>query len=209
MVGNGAAMGVHQATAPNVCWAMDFQFDQTANTRPLKILNIPDEYSRECLASFVARSITAADVTAVLDDLLSVRGRRIYLRCDNGPEFIANVVAHWSREVGTTLWFIEPGSPWLNGRVESFNGRLRDEMLNGELFESVKEAQVLLDHWRTQYNTYRRDRTVLLDILLLNNKGSFDSRANPVGGCDFRSRSRPKRQREAIGPLGRSSQFVS
>ena len=148
-------MGAHHAIAPNVCWAMDFQFDQTIDTRPLKILNIIDEYSRECLASFVARSITAADVVAILDDLLSQRARPIYLRCDNGGEFIANVVADWSSEVGTTLWFIEPGSPWQNGRVESFNGRLRDEMLNGELFESVKEAQVLLDRWRIQYNTYR------------------------------------------------------
>ncbi len=153
-------MGVHQPTRENVIWALDFQFDQTRDTRVVKILNIIDEYSREALASMARRSISAAEVVTVLDDLLAERGKPHFIRCDNGPEFIAEVVASWACEVGTTLYFIAPGSPWLNGRVESFNARLRDEFLNGELFESVTEAQMLLDRWRHEYN-HRRPHSSL------------------------------------------------
>ncbi len=153
--GKGVAMGVHQPTQTNVCWAMDFCFDQTTDTRPIKVLNVIDEYSRECLASIAGRSMDAKGVVAVLDDLLAERGNPSFIRLDNGPEFIAGVLADWCKEVGVTLYFIEPGSPWLNGKVESFNSRLRDELLNGELFESVAEAQKLLDRWRAEYNAYR------------------------------------------------------
>ena len=97
----------------------------------------------------------AKSVVAVLDGLLSERGRQRFIRLDNGPEFIAKVLADWCEEVGVTLYFIEPGSPWMNSKIESFNGRLRDELLNGELFESVGEAQRLLDRWRDEYNQYR------------------------------------------------------
>ena len=148
-------MGVHQPTQTNVCWAMDFCFDQTTDTRPIKVLNVIDEYSRECLASIAGRSMDAKGVVAVLDDLLAERGNPSFIRLDNGPEFIAGVLADWCKEVGVTLYFIEPGSPWLNGKVESFNSRLRDELLNGELFESVAEAQKLLDRFRAEYNAYR------------------------------------------------------
>ena len=148
-------MGLHQPTQTNVCWAMDFQFDQTTDTRPIKMLNIIDEYSRECLASIAGRSMDSKGVVAVLDGLLAERGKPSFIRLDNGPEFIAGVLADWCKEVGVTLYFIEPGSPWLNGKVESFNSRLRDELLNGELFESVAEAQRLLDRWKDEYNAYR------------------------------------------------------
>ncbi len=148
-------MGVRQPTQTNVWLAMDFQFDQTTDTRPIKMLNIIDEYSRECLASIAGRSMDSKGVVAVLDGLLAERGKPSFIRLDNGPEFIAGVLADWCKEVGVTLYFIEPGFPWLNGKVESFNSRLRDELLNGELFESVAEAQKLLDRWRAEYNAYR------------------------------------------------------
>ena len=118
-------------------------------------MNIIDEYSRQHLASNPDRSIGAKDVVAVLDDLLAQHGRPLFLRCDNGPEFIAKVVASWAKEVGTTLWFIDLGSPWQNGKVESFNSRLRDELLNGQLFESLTEAQLLLDRFRDEFNNFR------------------------------------------------------
>lgn len=153
--GKGVSMGSHHPTATNICWAMDFLFDQSTDTSPIKILNITDEYSREYLASLAARSISAKDVLAALDDLLAIRGRPLYLRVDHGPEFLAEVIANWCEEVGTTLWLIAPGSPWEDGKVESLNSRVRDEMLNGELFESVTEAQILLDRYRAEYNLFR------------------------------------------------------
>ena len=159
-LGAASGMGVHQPLGENVIWALDFQFDQTKDTRVIKILNIIDEYSREALASMAKRSINAAEVVAVLDGLLAERGKPCFIRCDNGPEFIADVVASWACEVGTQMYFIAPGSPWLNGRVESFNARLRDELLNGELFESIAEAQILLDRWRHEYN-HRRPHSSL------------------------------------------------
>ncbi len=153
--GHGVAMGVHQPTSVNVCWAMDFQFDQTTDTRPIKLSNIIDEYSRESLCISASRSIDAKGVLAHLDDLVATRGAPKYLRVDNGPEFIAHVLSDFCDELGVTLWFTIPGSPWQNGKVESFNARLRDEMLNGELFDSISEAQLLLDHFQCEYNEYR------------------------------------------------------
>ena len=118
-------------------------------------MNVIDEYSREALASITARSIDSLGVIAVLDDLVASRGHPIYIRCDNGPEFISKALEDWSAEMGVTLWHIEPGSPWQNGRVESFNSRLRDELLNGNLFESIQEAQSLLDIYRGEFNEFR------------------------------------------------------
>jgi putative transposase len=148
-------MGYHVPLEKNVSWALDFQFDQTTDTRTIKVLNIIDEYSREALASLVARSIDWLGVIAVLDDLVASHGHPIYIRCDNGPEFISKALKDWSVEMGVTLWYIEPGSPWQNGRVESFNSRLRDELLNGNLFESIQEAQSLLDTYRGEFNEFR------------------------------------------------------
>lgn len=150
-----SVMGVHQPVKENVIWALDFQFDQTRDMKVIKILNIIDEYSREHLASVASRSIKAKDVVAVLDDLLASRDSPCFVRIDNGPEFIADVLAEWAAEIGVVLFFIEPGSPWMNGKVESFNGRLRDELLNGQLFDNITEAQILLDRWRQEYNHYR------------------------------------------------------
>ena len=140
---------------PNVVWAMDFQFDQTRDGRLLKLLNVIDEYTRECLSIDVARSIDADAVVTCLERLASERGAPAYLRFDHGPEFIAYAVADWCRFNSTGTVFIDPGSPWQNAWIESFNGRLRDEFLNGQLFEHVLEAQVLIEGWRIEYNTER------------------------------------------------------
>ena len=127
---------------PNVMWAVDFQFDQTRDGRNLKILNVIDEFTRECLAIDVERSIDADDVVSCLERLAGERGTPNYVRFDHGPEFIAYAVADWCRFNGAETVFIDPGSPWQNAWIESFNGRIRDEHLNGQLFDNLLEAQV-------------------------------------------------------------------
>ena len=140
---------------PNVLWALDFQFDQTADARTLKLLNVIDEFTRECPAILVDRNIDADKVVAILDRIAAERGAPAYLRFDNGPEFIAAAVADWCRFNTTTTVFIEPGSPWQNAWIESFNGKLRDELLNGELFDDLLEARVVIEDWRIDYNMNR------------------------------------------------------
>jgi putative transposase len=153
--GIGQVVGAMCPIRPNVVWAMDFQFDQTRDGRMLKILNVVDELTREALATDVARSIDADGVVACLDRLAKERGAPVYVRFDNGPEFVAYAVADWCRFNGTDTVFIDPGSPWQNAWVESFNGRMRDEHLNGQVFDSLLEAQVLTEDWRIDYNNNR------------------------------------------------------
>ena len=154
--GIGRPMGAFCPIRPNVVWALDFQFDQTSDGRMLKLLNVLDEFTREALATDTERSITADDVVACLDRLAEERGGPpVYVRFDNGPEFIARAVADWCRFNGTGTVFIDPGSPWQNAWVESFNGRLRDELLNIEQFDSLLEAKVLNEDWRIDYNMHR------------------------------------------------------
>jgi len=153
--GMGVAVGAFSPIRPNVVWALDFQFDQTTDGRMLKLLNVIDEYTRECLAIDVDRSIDADGVVRCLDRLAKDRGAPVYVRFDHGPEFIAYAVADWCRFNDTDITFIDPGSPWQNAWIESFNGRLRDEYLNGQLFESLLEARVLLEDWRIDYNINR------------------------------------------------------
>ena len=131
-------------------------FDLASNLRTIKMLNIIDEFTRECLAIDVARSITADDVVARLEQLCAARGAPCYLRMDNGPEFVAHALNDWCRFNGAGSLFIDPGSPWQNGWIESFNARLRDEFLNGQQFDTLFEAKVLLGDWRHEYN---HDRT--------------------------------------------------
>ena len=145
----------HQAEHPHQVWAMDFQFDATADGRRLKFLNVIDEHSRLCLAIRVGRRCKAKDVVAVLEELTSLYPAPTYIRSDNGPEFIAQALRRWSKTSGTTTAYIEPGSPWQNGFAESFNSRFRDEFLNTELFATVAEAQGLADRWRWEYNNLR------------------------------------------------------
>jgi putative transposase len=154
--GIGTAVGQMRPIRPDAVWAMDFQFDTTTDGRTVKMLNVIDEYTRECLAIEVARSIDADGVVAVLDRLAIARGRApAFVRFDNGPEFIAQAVADWCRFNHTATMFIDPGSPWQNAWIESFNGRFRDEFLNGRHLDSLLEAQVLIEDWRIDYNTNR------------------------------------------------------
>jgi len=139
----------------NHVWSYDFVAERTSDGRPLRMLNIMDEYSRECLKIHIDRQVKAADVVYELSELFVERGVPQYLRSDNGSEFTAAFVRGWLHRVGATTLFIEPGSPWENGYIESFNGKLRDELLNGEIFDTVTEARVITERWRKHYNAIR------------------------------------------------------
>jgi putative transposase len=143
------------AEYPNHVWAIDFQFDETADYRRLKLANVVDEFTRESLAMEVDRSITADHLIEVLDRLVAVYGAPQHLRMDNGPELISWALRDWCRLGGTRTLYIEPGSPWENAFVESFNSRSRDELLNVEEFATLREARVVVEAWRIEYNTYR------------------------------------------------------
>ena len=136
-------------------WSYDFVFSRTHNGRPVRMLTLIDEFTRECLAIDVARRMTSEDVLERLSDLFIQRGPPEYIRSDNGPEFTAHRVRDWLENVSVKTLFIEPGSPWENGFIESFNGKLRDELLNVELFDTLLEAKVLIERWRVHYNTVR------------------------------------------------------
>ncbi|RYY08691.1 MAG: IS3 family transposase, partial [Alphaproteobacteria bacterium] len=140
---------------PNHIWSYDFVEHRTHNGRKYRMLNVIDEFTRECLAIRVSRKLKALDVIDVLTDLFSLRGVPGHIRSDNGPEFIAKAVQDWIAAVGSTTAYIEPGSPWENGYCESFNAKLRDELLNGEVFYTLKEASVVIEQWRRHYNTLR------------------------------------------------------
>ena len=151
----GPGGGLFRAERPNHVWALDFQFDETADQRRLKLLNIVDEHTREALAMRVGRTCDADAVVAVLERLVAQRGAPEHLRMDNGPQLIAWALRDWCRLSGTGTIYIEPGSPWENPFIESFNGRVRDELLNVEEFINLFEAQVIVEAWRVEYNTYR------------------------------------------------------
>ena len=136
-------------------WSYDFVYARTHDGRPLRMLTLIDEFTRECLAIDVERRLTSEQVLERLSDLFVRRGVPQYIRSDNGPEFTALKVREWLERVDVQTLFIEPGSPWENGYIESFNGKLRDELLNGEIFETLLEAKVLIERWRVEYNTIR------------------------------------------------------
>jgi len=119
------------------------------------MLTVIDEYTRECLAIRVERKLKSIDVLETIADLFLIKGVPDHIRSDNGPEFTAKVIREWLERIGSQTLFIEPGSPWENGYNESFNGKLRDELLNGEIFYTLKEAKVLIEQWRRHYNTVR------------------------------------------------------
>ncbi len=144
-----------RAERPNHVWSYDFVFDRTHDGRPIRMLVIVDEYTRECLAIDVARALRSEHVLERLFDLFMRRGMPDYIRSDNGAEFTATAVREWLGKLGVKTLYIEPGSPWDNGYVVSFNGKLRDELLNGELFYTLQEAQVLVERWRREYNEIR------------------------------------------------------
>ena len=136
-------------------WAYDFVAERTHDGRPVKILAVVDEYSRECLALVVARQLRSIDVLEALAGLFVTHGVPAHIRSDNGPEFTATLVRLWLGALGVETLFIEPGSPWENGYVESFNGKLRDELLDREIFFTLAEAKILIERWRREYNTVR------------------------------------------------------
>nr|WP_319388745.1 IS3 family transposase [uncultured Cohaesibacter sp.] len=139
----------------NHVWSYDFVHCRTDDGKVFRTLNIIDEFSRECLAIKVKRKLNSGDVIDALTDLFIMRGVPGFIRSDNGPEFIAENVRDWIKAVGAKTAYIEPGSPWENGCCESFNARFRDEFLNGEVFYTLKEAQILIEQWRKHYNTKR------------------------------------------------------
>jgi transposase InsO family protein len=139
----------------NHVWAYDFVLARTHDGRPLRMLTLVDEFTRECLAIDVARQLNSEDVLERLAWLFVTRAVPAYIRSDNGPEFTAKAVRAWLSRLGVRTLFIEPGSPWENGYVESFNGKFRDELLNREIFYSLTEAKVLIERWRQEYNTVR------------------------------------------------------
>jgi putative transposase len=147
--------GAVTACRPDQVWALDYLFDATADGRPIKIPNITDEHTREALACLAARSINAGQTVGVLDNLVQHRQAPAHIRCDNGPELVAETLRDWCRFSGTSLSYIEPGAPWQNPYVESFNGHLRRELLDLESFNSLYEAQILLEDWRHEYNQHR------------------------------------------------------
>jgi putative transposase len=140
---------------PNHVWAYDFVEDRTRDGRKFRTLNVVDEFTREALAIRVERQLKAVDVIDVLADLFIARGTPAHIRSDNGPEFVAIAVKGWITGVGARTAYIEPGSPWENGYVESFNGKFRDELLSCEIFNTLAEAKVLIEQWRVHYNTAR------------------------------------------------------
>ena len=136
-------------------WAYDFVSGRTHDGVPFRMLTLVDEFTRECLAIDVARKLTSDDVLERLAWLMATRGVPAHIRSDNGPEFTAAVVRSWLEKIGVKTLFIEPGSPWENGYVESFNGKLSDELLNREIFYTLEEAKVLIEMWRKHYNQVR------------------------------------------------------
>jgi transposase InsO family protein len=139
----------------NHVWSWDFVMDRTDDGRPIKILTLIDEYTREALAIYPARRIRANDVIDIFADVMIERGIPAHIRSDNGPEMVAKSLRNWLDNLGTKTIYIEPGSPWENGFCESFNGKLRNELLNGEIFYTLREAQVLIEQWRQHYNRAR------------------------------------------------------
>jgi len=140
---------------PNHVWAYDFVEDRTHDGRKYRMLNVVDEFTREALAIRIDRRLRSTDVIDTLADLFILRGIPGHIRSDNGSEFIAAAVKDWIAAVGAKTAYIEKGSPWENGYIESFNGKLRDELLNGEIFYSLREAQVVIEQWRRHYNAIR------------------------------------------------------
>ena len=174
----------HRADRINQVWSYDFLVDRTEDGRQLKLLAVIDEYTRESLPIEVARSFTAPDVIGVLQYLFAVRGTPDYIRSDNGPEFVARSVRRWLKQSNVGPLFVAKGSPWENGYVESFNGKLRDELLNRELFQSLEEARWVIDRWRMDYNHHRPHSAL-----------DYRTPAAFAGGCvlpDFATRNPPE-----------------
>lgn len=152
--GDGSCIRLRPACRDHI-WSYDFVAARTQDGRPLRLLTLLNEYTRECLAIEVGQRLTSEDVLERLTQLFAARGTPSYIRSDNGSEFTAQTVRNWLADLGVKTLFIEPGSPWENGYCETFNGKLRDELLNTELLETLLEARILVERWRRHYNTVR------------------------------------------------------
>ena len=164
----------------NHVWSYDFVEDRTHDGRKYRMLNVIDEFTHECLAIRVARKLKAIDVIDVLSDLFILRGVPGHIRSDNGPEFVAKAVQEWITAVGAKTAYITPGSPWENGYVESFNARLRDELLDGEIFYTLREAQIVIESWRRHYNAIRPHESARLQTT---STGGVRASLRRVAGC--------------------------
>jgi putative transposase len=156
--GMGATFFPNKALAPNHIWTLDFVADRLSHGGRLRMLSVVDEFTRECITVRVERSLKAKDVQETLEKIMKERGAPCYLRSDNGSEFIEKNLQKWLRQNNVDSIFITPGSPWENGYCESFNGKLRDECLNMHWFRTLREAKVLIEMWRKEYNTFRPHR---------------------------------------------------
>ena len=172
---------VKKAEYPNHVWSYDFMNDQTADGGRLKILTVLDEFTRESLAIEPGRAMRAADVIGVLEYLFMVRGVPGFIRSDNGPEFIADAIEKWLERNKVETLHIAGGSPWENGYIESFNGKLRDDVLDREIFHSLKEAKVIVENWRLEYNNHRPHSS-----LGYMTPAAFASSCNPPGSATLR-----------------------
>lgn len=181
----------------NHVWSVDFVADRTEDGRALKILVVLDEWTRLCVCMEVARSLVSGDVRAALERAMSLHGTPQHVRSDNGPEFVAKGLRDALRERGIASRYIEPGSPWENGYVESFNGKLRDELLSQEVFTSLLEARVLIEDWRREYNE-RRPHSALGYVA----PAVFAARCGTSGSATLRRTSRSKNKVECPSPCG-------
>ena len=145
----------HRSEYKDHVWSYDFVHERTKDNRSFRILTVIDELTRESLGTVVRRRFTSLDVIEVLSELFITRGLPKHIRSDNGPEFTSRAIRQWLNNLEVGPLFIEPGSPWENGYNESFNGKLRDELLNGEIFYTLKEATIMIERWRIHYNTKR------------------------------------------------------
>ena len=188
---DGSCMRLRPAHRNHV-WSWDFVFIRTDDGRSMKLMVVMDEFTRECLAIHVARRIRAGDALEVFADLMARHGIPEHSRSDNGPEMVAKVLRRWLKRLGSEPIYITPGSPWENGYCESFNGKLRDELLQGEIFYTLKEAQVVIESWRCHYHTLRphsalgyrppapHTRTIDNNLAMIGKAAETNSQTGPV-----------------------------
>ena len=187
-----------RAERPNHVWSYDFVEDRTHDGRKYRMLNIIDEFTHECLAIRIDRRLKAIDVIDVLSDLFILRGVPEHVRSDNGPEFVAKAVQDWIGAVGAKTAYIAPGSPWENGFIESFNARLRDELLDGEIFYSLAEAKIVVESWRRHFNTLRPHGSLGYKPP---RPGGLRPRNDRAGGCAIQTGYAARAGAEANRPL--------
>jgi transposase InsO family protein len=187
-----------RAERRNHVWSYDFVEERTHDGRKFRMLNIIDEFTHECLAIRVSRRLKSIDVIDVLSDLFIRRGVPEFIRSDNGPEFIAQAVQDWIGAVGSKTAYISPGSPWENGFIESFNARLRDELLDGEIFYTLREAEIVIESWRRHYNMVRPHASIGYRA-----PGSVRASPRRMAGCatPTRSAGHPNRRAQANNAL--------